>query len=417
MDLFTGWQYLLIDVANHQGHDKEVFEKRIQWAQDHLDELEDHVDTADEPELYQKAVMAIRRAQRGEPIGHMIGFDAVCSGMQIMSALTGCEAGADATGLIDPNRRADAYTDCTEIMRRYIPTLPDNERAKVKPAVMTVLYGSKAEPKKVFGDGTDELNAFYKAMYELAPGACELLDDLLNSWNPYALSHDWKLPDGFDAHVKVIQKVEKRIDVNELGGASFTYQYRENEGCEYDRKNAANVVHSIDAYVLRSLIRRCNYDRGLMEWAAHHIELVLLERLTEGDSTANQVAEPLCEMGEYLRQRYEDTRMPDIRILDYLNDWQLYMLSSGHLRALARIVNQMLEHKPFPIIAVHDEFKCHANNMNALRKHYREIMAGLAESFILDDILNTLYGTTGGTFPKKSPNLADKIRKSNYAIC
>ena len=281
---------------------------------------------------------------------------------------------------------------------------------------MTSLYGSLAEPKKEFGDGTEELNAFYKAMYELAPGACELLDDLLKSWNSYALSHDWQLPDGFNAHVKVIQKVEKRIDVNELGGASFTYQYRENEGCEYDRKNAANVVHSIDAYVLRSLIRRCSYDRELMEWAAYAIERTLLERHLD-PTVDKQVAEPLCADGLRLAMRYKETQMPDIRILDYLNDYQLYVLPSDHLRALAKIVNQMLEHKPFSIIAIHDEFTCHPNNMNHLRKHYREIMAGLAESRILDDILNTLYGTTGGTFPKKSPNLADKIRNSNYAIC
>lgn len=80
MQTFTGWEYLLIDCANHQGLDKAVFQDRIQWCNDHLDELEDHVDTADEPELYAKAVMAIRKAQRGEPTGHMVGFDSVCSG-------------------------------------------------------------------------------------------------------------------------------------------------------------------------------------------------------------------------------------------------------------------------------------------------------------------------------------------------
>lgn len=414
MKEFTGFQYLMIDVANHQGHDKERFEDRIQWSWNHLNELEDHIEDADEPELYAKAVQAIRKAQRGEPTGHRVGFDSVCSGMQIMSAITGCEAGADATGLIDPDRRADAYTDCTEIMRKYVPNLPDNERAKVKQATMTSLYGSKAEPKKVFGDGTDELNAFYKAMYELAPGACELLDDLLNSWQPYALSHDWQLPDGFDAHVKVIQKVENRIDVNELGGASFTYQYRENAGCESDRKNAANCIHSVDSYVLRSLIRRCNYDRELMEWATSYIEMVLMERAT---GWHEPVTGHLDEDFLRLQQRYEDTKMPDIRILDYAMEWEMRAMTSEHLRALANILNMMLEHKPFPIIAIHDEFTAHANNLNHLRKHYREIMAGLAESVILDDILNTLYGTQGGTFPKKSPNLADKIRKSSYAIC
>jgi len=53
--------------------------------------------------------------------------------------------------------------------------------------------------------------------------------------------------------------------------------------------------------------------------------------------------------------------------------------------------------------------------MNHLRLHYREILAQLAESTVLDDILSQLYGTTG-TFQKKSTNLGAKIRKSNYAL-
>jgi hypothetical protein len=40
MKTFTGWQYLLIDLANQFGHDKLVFEERIQWAQDNLSNLE-----------------------------------------------------------------------------------------------------------------------------------------------------------------------------------------------------------------------------------------------------------------------------------------------------------------------------------------------------------------------------------------
>jgi hypothetical protein len=415
MQTFTGYEYLLMDAANHFGMDKELFEPRIQWAQDNLADLESLVDKADCPALYTKAVMAIRKAQRGEPTGHRVGLDAVCSGMQIMSVLTGCVAGATATGLIDPNRRADAYTDLTSIMRRFIPGLPDSERGKIKNACMTSLYGSKAEPKKEFGDGTDELNAFYKSMYIMAPGACDLLSDLLDSWQPYALSHDWKLPDGFDAHVPTREVVEKRIEVAELGGTRFTYQYKENVGLEYDRKNAANMVHSVDVYLLRSLIRRCNYDRDIMEWASEYIEMVLLERSI--DVPDAYCDETWCnETFRYLKERYEATNMPDVRILDHSREYEIRAMSTQHLQALAKIVNQMLEHKPFPVIAIHDEFTAHANNMNQLRAHYIEIMAGLADSTILDDIFQHLHGTTCN-YTKLSTNLADKIRISNYALC
>jgi DNA-directed RNA polymerase len=64
--------------------------------------------------------MAIRRAQNGEAIGHLVGMDACCSGIQVMSVLTGCIAGATATGLVDPNVRADAYSLVTLEMDKIL---------------------------------------------------------------------------------------------------------------------------------------------------------------------------------------------------------------------------------------------------------------------------------------------------------
>ena len=83
MQMFTGYEYLLIDCANNFGKDKLLFEDRIQWATDNLDHLEDLLHESDEPPMYAKAVMAIRKAQAGLPTGHRVSFDAVCSGMQI----------------------------------------------------------------------------------------------------------------------------------------------------------------------------------------------------------------------------------------------------------------------------------------------------------------------------------------------
>ena len=279
---------------------------------------------------------------------------------------------------------------------------------------MTVLYGSREQPKLIFGEDTPELNAFYKAMWKMAPGACELLQDLLESWQAYALSHDWVLPDNYHAHVKVMDVVEKRIEVDELDHATFTYRYKENVGQEKGLSNVANVVHSIDAYVLRSLIRRCNYDQNLMQNAAHSIETILLERST---------GKPQKLYGAYsshmvgvMVERYQRSQMVDIRLLDYVTHGDLELLDSDYLRALAKVVNDCLSHKPFPIMCVHDEFKCHANNMNQLRYHYKEIMADLADSEILSDIFSQLLGKKV-TYVKKSTNLSEKIRQSNYGLC
>ena len=116
MKTFTGWQYLLIDLANQFGHDKLTFEDRIQWAEANLNDLEALADEAETKPLYHKAMQAIRKAQGGVPSGHMVGLDACCSGIQLMSVLTGCIKGATATGLVKPDERVDAYSSTTEVM-------------------------------------------------------------------------------------------------------------------------------------------------------------------------------------------------------------------------------------------------------------------------------------------------------------
>lgn len=80
MKFFSGWEWLLIDLANQYGLDKELFETRIQWAQEHLQEAESLVSKAETQPLFIKALMAIRAAQKGIPTGHMVGVDAICSG-------------------------------------------------------------------------------------------------------------------------------------------------------------------------------------------------------------------------------------------------------------------------------------------------------------------------------------------------
>lgn len=141
MQTFTGWQYLLIDVANQYGHDKLLFEQRIAWAEENLNRLESLVEFAETKPLYMKGVQAIRKAQKGIATGHLVGFDACCSGVQIMSAITGCVAGATATGLVDPNVRADAYSTMTETMNELLHSQGISvnvSRKQAKEATMTL---------------------------------------------------------------------------------------------------------------------------------------------------------------------------------------------------------------------------------------------------------------------------------------
>lgn len=417
MKAYSAWEYLCIDVANNHfsGLDKKTFETRIDWVQSHISTLEDEAhgeETWKERPLYIKAVSALRKAQRGEPTGHLVGFDAVCSGMQIMSALTGCRNGARATGLVDQDRRADAYTDCTNLMSQILGKTITGARKKVKAAVMTSLYGSKAEPKKEFGEGTDELNAFYEAMMQLCPGPVKLLDSLLKSWNAYSLTHHWQLPDGYDAVVKVMEPNETRIEVEELDRMSFTYMFFENKGKKRDVKNAANVIHSIDAYVLRSLVRRCNYDRDAFEAASDAITTELLLR-NLGDKQRR--GEPSAD-GLYYQQLWEESQMADVVAVPHLVESDLTALPTLYLKALLININSMLRHQPFEVVTIHDDFKCHPNNLTHLRRHYTDILAEISRSTTLDFILSQLYGTRM-QWQQSDPDLWITIKDANYALC
>lgn len=410
MTPFTGFQYLLIDAANQFGLDKKLFEERIQWAMDHLNDLESFIDQADTKPLYIKAVMAIRKAQQGVPTGHLVGFDGVCSGIQVMSALTGCIAGATATGMVDPNVRADAYSAVTKGMEDILGGAVHVSRADAKQALMTVMYGSKKLPKVIFGEDTPELNAFYQSAQMTAPGAWELLQDLLGSWQPFALEHSWVLPDGFVAKVKVMAKKEARIEVDELDHATFTYEFYENVGSKTGISLPANVVHSWDAYVLRCIHRRCNYDRSMVEYAYDMLQGTLGNR----SKGIPQATLQTMKMKYYVAQ-YERSGIADVVILPYIDQTTADELSTEHLQKLLELVEGMLKYLPFEVVTIHDEFKCHPNNMNHLRQQYINVMADIADSNVLDDILSQIHRSTGH-FSKLSNNLGDLIRGSNYAL-
>lgn len=186
----------------------------------------------------------------------------------------------------------------------------------------------------------------------MAPGAWELLQVLLTSWQPYTLLHAWQLPDGFEAKVKVMSQKDVRIEVDELDHAEFSYTFYENEGQRRGLSNVANVVHSIDAYVLRSVHRRCNYDAALVEQAHGTLKAEAYTRKL-GGITRQNIDGGASEALQYYVGLYERTGMADVVILPHLLKGQVSYLSDEHIEALSRITGKMLEHVPFHVVTIH----------------------------------------------------------------
>lgn len=242
---YTAIQYMAIDVANNYGLDKMEFEDRIQWVKSNQDCLEALADKAEDKPLYIKSVNHFRKALKGLPTGHAVALDSCASGLQLMSVLTGCESGAYMTGLIDPNKRMDAYTLVTSHMNELLdqPTDMVVSRKDAKQAVMTVLYGSTVKPIEVFGKGTPELKAFYRVLETKCKGAYALLRILLNAWDSSKEYNHWVLPDGFNAYIPIMQSITDRVKIEELN-YTMSVQTWVNKPLEFGLSIPANMVHS-----------------------------------------------------------------------------------------------------------------------------------------------------------------------------
>jgi len=407
MQEFTAFQYLAIDIAGHYGLDKLTFMDRLAWFKQNHKDLESLADQAEDKPLFVKSVQVLRDVQLGRATGHMVSLDAICSGISLMSALTGCTAGAKATGLIDTGTRPDAYTLVTNEMNRLLQAEGRASitvsRAEAKTAVMCSAYGSRAEPEKAFGENLD---IYYMAAMNIAPGAFELMPELINTWQPKALDHSWTMPDGFEVFIPVMQTRETTIKVDELDGAGLTVRYKENLPSKFGLANAANLTHSVDSLVMRNMVRRCSYN--LVQTS--EVSLWLEEYLLLG-SAPEALEDPL--LIKYVTLA-EQSQFVDPVVIPYINETNVYQLPHWYARKLSRLLDMMLDHKPFDLITIHDAWKASPVNCNRVRYWYKEILSEIAESDMLAYLLTSLTGNK--VTVEKEADIADLIRESEYCL-
>jgi len=168
----------------------------------------------------------------------------------------------------------------------------------------------------------------------------------------------------------------------------------------------------LDAYILRSMHRACNYNEVLIK---HAYDCLLDEQDYRVYFIRNNTGLKMSEKIEYYLEQYNRSKVVDIAILDHMTVYGAMFLSIEHINALIAKCELMLEHKPFELVTIHDDYKAHANNINAMRKHYIDTLATLADGDVLSDIFTQLYNSKG-IYPKLSNNLSTLIRNSNYAL-
>lgn len=263
MKEFTPLEYIKISVANAYGLDRETWQDRLYWfdtiiwewyVEDrYRDAILGFIKEAKEPILMEKGIRAYLDAIAGIPTGYIMGLDATASNLQLMAVLIGCPTTAKATNLINTGKREDAY----EMVARDVG-LP---RSTCKKPVMTSFFGSKQQPKELFGEGTPELAAFYEALDTHFVGAMEWMEDVQSCWDPKATCYTFHMPDMHTSRIKVMKAVDKVIEIDELDHATFTHRLYENTCKDFGLFLQAHIVHAVDGYIVREMLRMAN-DQG-----------------------------------------------------------------------------------------------------------------------------------------------------------
>ena len=410
MQMFSGLQYIEMDVASSFGLDKNTWQERLDWFQAKKKfhefatgpELVAFCRGAEEPAQALAGILAWRAAMFKQPTGYLCGMDATASGLQLLALLAGDEAAGAICNLVATGRREDAYKAVHELVDRLMGTSSVIDRKAVKSALMTHLYGSKAEPKKCFGVDTPELAAFYEAVEKLLPGADQLNKDLISLWDPTALAHCWTLPDGFEVVVKVMATVEHQV---EFLGRKYAVMEKVNQPQIQGLSMGANIIHSIDGLVVREMNRRCNYNLG---------KITRVLDVLQGEGLGTAVSRDKDIQLLRIIELEESTGFLPAVIFEYI-DFE----NAGHIdgRLCCKIVElyNSLPEKAFPVICIHDCFKFHPNYGNDVRIQYKQILSELAGSTVLDYIATEIRGQPVRV-TKISNNMPQLIQESEYAL-
>ena len=267
----SGAKYLKIDIANSYGLDKKSYDERVAFV-DSMDfkRLDEYFTEADSPFEFRNAVEQYIHHMNGFPVEHITYLDCTNQALQLYAVLTSCKDTAYLCNISSGNVLTDAY-GVLAIAMNDITGLDIFDRNNCKKALMTTLYGKmdgESEIIKYFLENgiayqdkiTDEelANAFQKAMRAIAPHAMRAMD-VLQSLNCADIdTYYWTMPDGFKVKydVKSTQKLE--ISCQTKSGVKFHFDrdVQVYKGSEFNRGMSPNVIHSVDGYVAREIVRR-----------------------------------------------------------------------------------------------------------------------------------------------------------------
>lgn len=267
----SGLKYLQIDIANCYGLDKKSYQERIDYvANNSNDKLVAEGINADSQYEYRNAVEQLFAHQNGYPVEHITYLDCTNQALQLYATLTSCKDTAYLCNISSGDELTDAYGVLANAMNE-LTGLDIFDRNNCKKALMTTLYGKmdgESEITKYFLENgiqyqdkmtnTEMVEYFQKAMRAIAPHAMRAMDVLQSINCADVDTYYWTMPDGFKVKYDVKSKEKFEIACKTKSGVNFNFEkvVKVYKGSKYNRGMSPNVIHSVDGYVAREMIRR-----------------------------------------------------------------------------------------------------------------------------------------------------------------
>lgn len=396
MEYFSGYEYLLIAVANAFGHDKKLWKERIQWTEENCSKLS--FEDADEPAMAYSALKTLKAYKEGNTSTNFsIALDATASGAQIYSAVSHCLPTAEMCNVVDTGMRGDLYTLIYKALQERIND-PEVKiiRDDVKKVIMRGYYGSEKTKRDIFGEDTPLALAFDSVMGEKSPNAWKLRQMFIDIWPKDILEFEWEMPDGFQVHQPITEVVDENLHFN---NAHYIVKVEKKYNLGYGRAFGPNFAHSVDGFFVRELIRQSHTPQERIQWLK---ERFLYDKI---GSHPHEKLERLIALGR-------KTGFMSSKVLKYAAPETMGHMSKEEWYS----VFDRIPSATFDIIPVHDSFRVHCNNGNRLRIMYNRLLADLSRSTLLLHVLESVLRKKVNLRVPPIEGFYDRILASNYAL-
>lgn len=385
----------------------------LPWEEFNLKVQDLAINDADSPAcFYAMAVEyyhCLRAKEKGLPaiwrcITHS---DATASGLQILSANTKDAVIAQLTNLLG-GEVTDIYgfvrNGCEGTGEGKIPPGLYTRDGSWKPAVMTPVYG-KGHLEDFFNGNEEHANIVKDFLQQFRP--YQLTKELARMWDSGWTEYSWYLPDGVKVWSKVtdmvktfggktrkgqrstrwVERTEERLLTISVFGQDDPVEIVVNIGFlqnipqEYSCELPPNIVHSEDAFILREMLRRMNYNPATYAWVT---------KLYLDKSRWTQEETPNRHMVRKMLKHGTQAEVYSSAIIDYIDESSIDLISDALMKELLDRVYG----KPCQVAIIHDSFGVHPNYTDRLRETYQSLMIDLFNGRLLEKIQEDIQHAT-----------------------